>query len=65
MSDESDEQLQVWAIRPLDERPFMMVESWDGVREMIEDSEPEAVWAIKREWLTRAQLDALPEFDGW
>lgn len=65
MSEQLDEQKPVWCICPQGDLPFAIVEGWEIVREMIEDGEPEEVWCVKRHWLTQAEIDALPEHDGW
>jgi hypothetical protein len=60
-----EQKIQVWEICPWGDSLVATVESWDDVRTFIEDGEEDTEWTVRQNWLTREEINALPEFDGW
>lgn len=64
-------------VRPAGEGGWLVVDSWDGLRQTLEEGEPVErrlpprlglggdEWELKWGWYTPEELEALPEHGGW
>ena len=63
-----DEKVIVYKLRPAGEFPWLFVPAdyvAKHLEETLHEGDENELWEITMVHMTRAEIDALPEFDGW
>jgi hypothetical protein len=65
VSDQGGSGIKVFAMRPKGEGSWLFLDDMSTIGDYLAESDVGDEWEVKITSLTRAEIDALPEFNGW